>query len=118
MSKSQKAMALAMIYPEPEKGGRGKLSQIQEGFDEPRKTVQNRLSQARAVLRHSFALAGEVTSGRLSLDAALERVRKEREEAASDEARMAELRRHAPDLADLVEDERLTLAATGRRHAR
>jgi hypothetical protein len=50
MTKGQQVMAVAMMYPEPEKGGKGKRSRIQEGLDEPRKTFQNRLSQARTVL--------------------------------------------------------------------
>jgi hypothetical protein len=44
MTKGQQVMAVAMMYPEPEKGGKGKRSRIQEGLDEPRKTFQNRLS--------------------------------------------------------------------------
>src|SRR4051812_26948910 len=99
LSKGQQAMALAMIYPEPEKGGRGKRSQIQESFDEPRKTVQNRLSQARAVRSHSMALAEAVMVGRTALDAALAQVQREREASASVDARMAELRERAPDIA-------------------
>lgn len=71
MARPVKRHGLVMIYPEPEKGGRGKRSQIQEGFDEPRKTVQNRLSQARAVLHHSLARAQEVLADRTPLDAAL-----------------------------------------------
>jgi hypothetical protein len=50
LTKSQQAMAVAMVYPVPEKGGKGKRSRIQEGLDEPRKTFQNRLSQARIVM--------------------------------------------------------------------
>jgi hypothetical protein len=57
MTKGQQVMAVAMMYPEPEKGGKGKRSRIQEGLDEPRKTFQNRLSQARTVLAHSPDLA-------------------------------------------------------------
>jgi hypothetical protein len=45
-------MALAMIYPEPEKGGRGK--QRQNGTETLQFSKQ-RLSQARAVLRYSPA---------------------------------------------------------------
>ena len=49
MTKGQRAMAIAMIYPEPEKGGRGKKSvRITEfGFD------PSYLSHARTVLRYS-----------------------------------------------------------------
>lgn len=41
LTKGQQAMALAMIYPEPEKGGRGKNSSLSKGFSNAR------LSQAR-----------------------------------------------------------------------
>ena len=44
MTAGQQAMAVAMIYPKPEKGGRGKRSQIRESLT---KAQENRLSQAR-----------------------------------------------------------------------
>jgi hypothetical protein len=57
------------------KGGRGKRSQNQEGFDgEARKTYQNRLSQACAVLSYSRHptltrhLTGDPLPGRSALD--------------------------------------------------
>ena len=34
-----------MTYPEPEKGGKGKRSRIQEGLDEPRKTFLKSLKR-------------------------------------------------------------------------
>lgn len=40
--------ATGMLYPEGEKGGRGKLSQIRDGLD---KTERNILAQARTVLK-------------------------------------------------------------------
>jgi hypothetical protein len=47
MTASQRAMATAVIYPEPEKGGRGKLS--------PEGTVSKQmLHKARAVLNTEF----------------------------------------------------------------
>ena len=45
-------MAVAMIYPEPEKGGRGKNSLATSGFS------QQLLSQARAVLAYSLRVRG------------------------------------------------------------
>ena len=49
-------MALAMLYPEPEKGGRGHKGKATEtsGFS------QQRLREARAVLHHSPELARAV----------------------------------------------------------
>lgn len=48
LDKGQQAIAIAMLYPEPEKGGRGKTAQISKetlGFS------TMRLSQARTILR-------------------------------------------------------------------
>src|SRR3954454_16949548 len=100
MSKSQKAMTLAMLYPEAGKRGRGNKGKAEETSD----FSQRRLSQARAVLRHSVVLAGEVMARRMSLDAALEQMRRELEASATAEAQLSALRQHAPDLADMVED--------------
>jgi hypothetical protein len=63
-------MALAMIYPDPAKGGRGRKSEANTaakrgGFS------ADRLDAARAVQRHSRALAEDVLPGRSSLDALL-----------------------------------------------
>jgi len=93
-----------MIYPEPSRGGRGRRNPLEtEGFSAAR------LSQARAVLRHSRALAVEVVQGRKSLDKALEQVADENEESASAETQLTALRQFAPDLAELVNEERLAL---------
>ena len=105
LSKGQQAMALAMIYPEPSKGGRGKKNHLEtKGFSAAR------LSQARSVLRHSRALAEDVMMGRKVFDGALAIVQAEQERSQSAEAQLAELHRHASDLAELVAEERLTLA--------
>jgi hypothetical protein len=59
LTKGQQAMALAMIYPEAEKGGRGRKSAanslVSSGFS------RQRLDQARSVLHHSRALAEELS---------------------------------------------------------
>jgi hypothetical protein len=75
LTKGQQAMAVAMIYPMPEKGGKGKRSRIQEGLDEPRKTFQNRLSRARIVFAYSPDLAQAVLAGAKFLDAAYDEAR-------------------------------------------
>lgn len=110
LTKAQQAMALAMIYPEPEKGGRGKRSQIQEGFNEPRKTTQNRLSQARAILRYSKPLAEQVIAG-APFDDAFKQVEGALQAGKAREARLTDLRAKAPDVAALIDDERLTVEA-------
>ena len=48
MTKGQKAMAVAMVYPKPKKTGRGKKSSETEDIS------SGRLSMARKVLRYSI----------------------------------------------------------------
>jgi hypothetical protein len=52
LSKGQRAMGLAFLYPDPEKGGRGKKTQATNSV-ETMGFSRSRLDQARAVLRHS-----------------------------------------------------------------
>jgi len=108
MLRGQQAMALAMIYPEPEKGGRGKKSEA-ANLAETAKFSHRRLNEARAVLRHPRKLAESVIAGTKSLDVALATVEKEKKENDSDEEKLTRLRRDAPDLADQVAEERLTI---------
>lgn len=107
LSKGQQAMGLAMIYPEPEKGGRGKRSQFRESLS---RTQENRLSQARSVLRYSKPLAGDVMSGKAALNEAIEIVYQQTQIATSKEAQIERLRKEATDLADLVDEERMKLS--------
>jgi ParB-like nuclease domain len=92
MSKGQRAMAVAMTYPEPEKGGRGEKSQINSelssGFS------ARYVNQARTVLREDPESAKAVLAGEVSLCEAYREV-----VAADDEP--------GEDLADeLPDDER------------
>jgi hypothetical protein len=110
LSKGQQAMALAMIYPEPGRGGRGntggaKAARNIGGFSD------ERLRQARSILRHSHALAGDVLAARTTFDIALAQVDRERRDSMSVDAKLAQLRAAAPDVAVLVDDEILTLEA-------
>jgi hypothetical protein len=106
LTKGQQAMALAMIYPEPKRGMHSQLNlSTGIGFDKAL------LSHARAVLRHSRALAEDVLAKRKSLDVALANVEQDRRAGQSIDQKMAELRAGAPDIAALVDDERLTLEA-------
>jgi hypothetical protein len=58
----QRAMATAVIYPQAQKGRRGrKNSSVSEGF------ISTRLSMARAVLEHSRPIAEAVLAGRSPL---------------------------------------------------
>ena len=56
MTKGQRAMAVAKIYPKPEKGGRGK-----KGAGSGRFSDHRRIGEAREVLRYSPELAGGLT---------------------------------------------------------
>ena len=106
LTKGQKAMALALIYPEPEHGGSRKKgsSKVSElGFS------KQRLSQARSVLAYSRDLAMAVISGQEPLDAALVKVQQEQKRLQSDEVLHARLSVEAPDLSDLVTEERMKL---------
>jgi hypothetical protein len=107
LNKGQQAVALAMIYPEPGKGGRGKKQSLVETV----RVSASRLTQARAILHHSRALAEDVLAHRTSLDKALATVEEERRAGQSIDAKMTELRAKAPDIADLVDDERISLDA-------
>jgi hypothetical protein len=107
LSKGQQAMALAKIYPYAEKGGRGKNVAARK-IVETTGFSASRLTQARSVLAYSPALAAEVLKGVMSLDAALEKVNNEQTRANGDEARLERLRKLAPDLYDLVMEERMT----------
>ena len=72
----QRAMALAMIYPEP-KRGRGNNDEAVKGA-ETASFSYRRVQQARSVLKHSRALAEDVLAHRTSLDKVLETVELER----------------------------------------
>ncbi len=67
MTKGQRAMAVATIYPDSDKGGRGKktsgnLAEI-SGFS------QRSLQVARTVIKFAPELAGDVLAGATPLDA-------------------------------------------------
>lgn len=108
LTKGQMAMGIALLYPEPEKGGRGKnmsarKAQISGGFS------SERLRQARTVLRHSLDLAYAVRDGVRKLDEALRQVETEQRALQTDEVKLATLQKNAPDLADLVSEDRIAL---------
>lgn len=105
MTKSQRAMAMAMHYPEPEKGGRGKKGQIKtDGFSD------DYLTKARKVLRLDRIKADQVLNGTESLSSAYDDIRSRESDAESDAARIERLSESHPDLAEQVASETLTLA--------
>jgi hypothetical protein len=112
LTKGQQAMALAMLYPIPEKGGRGKLSDFPDSLSGISKGhAKDLLSQARIVLRHAPDLAPLVMSGGMSLDEAYRKAQAREAATASEEAKLAQLRQQAPDIFVLVTEERISLAA-------
>jgi hypothetical protein len=70
----ERAMALAMLYPEPEKTAPGKKTKVST-LSDYKSVGATRLSQARAVNRFSPELAVSVRDGTIKLDAALEQVK-------------------------------------------
>ena len=74
-------MRLALLHPEPEKGGRGKKKTVEETST---LFSAKRLQQARAVLRHSRDLALAVRDGPMTLDQALDIVKKAKQPIESE----------------------------------
>lgn len=105
MTKGQRAIVVAMIYPEPQKLRRKDSSPF-----ETKELSSGKLSQARTVLRHAPDLADSVINGSISLDNAYEEARIRKCQAETYEARFLSLKIAAPDLADLVVDGQLHLA--------
>lgn len=96
----QKAMAYAMMYPEAKKGGDRKSS---SRIELDSRVPKGRLSVARFVLSVSVELAKAVMSGSLSLEDAQRDAKELQRALTSDEAKLAELRNHRPDLAEIVD---------------
>ena len=88
MTKGQQAMAVAMIYPEPEDRGRGKKGSVAERFPEISK---GKVSEARFVLSHAPGLASLVLSGSVKLDAAYTTAKSRRDASSLQEPLLADL---------------------------
>jgi ParB-like chromosome segregation protein Spo0J len=107
MTAGQRAMSLAMLFPDPERTKRAGSSVAKE-----RKVSEARLSLARAVLRVApDDLAPQVLSGSTTLDIAFAEVKRRQQAAMSEEAQLARLRAEAPDVAALVVEGTLSLIA-------
>jgi hypothetical protein len=74
------------------------------------------VERARAVHTHAPDLVPLVTAGTRSLNDAADEAANRRRAAESDDERMAALRAVAPDLADLVQEDRLTLTGAWAEH--
>ena len=107
ISKGQQAIALAMLYPEPEKAGRKK-----KDANNDKETLQfsrMRLSQARQILAHSRDMAIAIRDGSIKFDEALNKIASEKRLLETSETKTERLRSEAPDLADIVDEERMKL---------
>jgi ParB-like chromosome segregation protein Spo0J len=105
MKKSQQAMAVAMIYPEPQKGGRGKIAETAKLPVHPMI-----LSQCRKVLKFLPETAKNVLAGIETLDAAFKAAGEEEEAQGGAEARLEAVRAEYPEIAKQVENEVISLS--------
>jgi hypothetical protein len=80
MSKGQQAMAMAMMYPEPENTTHGKKSKTKLLLETKTNFSGARLSQARTVLACSTPLALAVLAGTKALDAAYGEAKKAKQQ--------------------------------------
>lgn len=101
MTKGQRAMAVAR-----------RLETNTQSVSEGAKYAglnRARVAQARTVLHHASDLADSVRSGSLSLDNAYEEARQRKGQADTYESRFNRLKAAAPDLAEMVVEEKLKL---------
>lgn len=105
MTKGQRAMAVAMIYPEPTKLKR-KGSSI-KNIDHFSPQL---LSHARTVLRHTPEVSRQVLAGNKPLSEAYSQAIALSQETESEAAQIERLRQNAPDLAELVDAGKLKAA--------
>jgi hypothetical protein len=111
ITKGQKALAVALIYPE---GTRGRhRDPARENIRENRLFSEDRLEQARRIIKHPD-LVEQVKSGILPFDYALKQATERATVQQNAEQFMAVLQAEAPDLAALVSEERLNLAEAWR----
>jgi len=107
MTAGQRAMALAMVFPEPDKGGRGHKAS-RDGT-----VSKQRLSLARKLLDLSRDHAERVLAGTVTLDAAYREAAEGADEGERDRQRereaLARLRRLYPKWAEAVDEGRLGL---------
>lgn len=103
MTKGQQAMTVACIYPEKSKGGRGVNSTLNVEFS------SNYLSYARTILEYAPDLVNQVKSGGKSLNDAYKTALQRKIAATEGDEALNKLIEGAPDLAELVKEERMEL---------
>lgn len=102
MTKGQRAMAVAMVYPETRQGKKDTSPALGE-------VGREYLRKARAILSDASDLSDEVLAGTMSLDAAYDEVGRRTGKIRNARGRLAKLRDGRPDLADLVTNEAMSL---------
>jgi hypothetical protein len=105
--KGERAMLTAMMYPEALHGGARKKGSSSETKHENFSAA--RLSQARTVLRYLPETAKAVLTGK-PLDEAYKEALAEKDSNESEGAKIERLKARSPDLAELVEANKLPLA--------
>jgi hypothetical protein len=104
MTKGQRAMAVAMLYPKTQYGKEGQI----------RKNCRfgaRYLDFGRNILAYAPDFIPNVLTGAISLDDAYTEAKWRRDAATSTEARIAALRERSPELADKVVEGELSLSA-------
>jgi len=109
LTKGQRAMSVAMLYPEAEKGGRGKRGASAKSDTKNVRVSGQYLTEARTVLHWVPELADRVMAGTKPLNEAYVEAQRLKDQAESEPRRLERLRERAPDLADLVDESRMTL---------
>jgi hypothetical protein len=104
LSKGQKAMLFAWRIPEASKGGRGKKALETSAFS------RQRVGQARTVLQFCPEMVDSVIDGTIGLDDAYAEANRRKAVKQSHEGRFAELQAKDADLAELVREERISIA--------
>lgn len=105
MTKGQKAMAVAMIFPDPEKRGRGNKSVLNTDFS------SSYLKHARAIYQYCREDKVDlVMSGDESLNEAYKEAMRRKISKEDKAGSLATLRANHPDLADLVDEGRMVLS--------
>jgi hypothetical protein len=113
LTKGQRAMAVAKLYPEPEhlrRKGSGSIKNIELASAQY-------ISHARTVLRWLPEIADHVLAGTTPLNEAYAEAQRLKEQADAEPLRLTRLRQHAPDLAELVDEGRMRLTEAESAHA-
>jgi hypothetical protein len=107
LTKGQQALGLALIYPTPEKGGRGKNVAARKAAETAGFSMR-RLAEARQIVRYAD-LTDMVKDGRMKFDYALVEAQTRQRVEDHSSFYLERLQSDAPDLAAQVRDEHLTL---------